>query len=374
MQRWLIFLGILLVAAIGCQDDDQVIVNPGPEVGDLEDIPYEPQPYEVQIPDSFPPMLIPEDNPFTYDGIRLGQHLFYDPILSRDSSLACAGCHFPEAGFTDNRAVSPGIDGISGTRSSMSLVNIGFENAGLFWDGRVKTLEEQALLPIEDPIEMHHLWVDVIEDLKEHPTYPEMFRKAFGIEDRSQITKELAVKAIAQFERIIISGNSKFDKIRYDNDPFVDFTSDELAGFQMYFDEGFGLPDAQCFHCHNAPLFTVEDFFNNGLQNAPDLNSFPDPGRGAVTGSVIDNGKFRPTTLRNITLTAPYMHNGSLQTIEDVVDFYSDDVHYADNLDVNLNAPLGLTEEERNQVVAFLKTLVDTSYLDNPLVRNPFKE
>lgn len=374
MNRW-IFLAGLFITLFACQDDEQMTVEECLEQpGDLEAIPYEPQPYEVVVPDSFPPLVIPEDNPLTYDGIQLGRHLFYDPILSGDSTLACAGCHFPEAGFTDNKALSKGIQGIEGSRSAMSLVNIGFENAGLFWDGRVATLEEQALVPVEDPIEMHHLWPDALESLRNHPTYPEMFRKAFGITDRSEMTKELAAKAIAQFERIIISGNSKFDKIRYDNDPFVDFTSDEFAGFQMFFDESFALPDAQCFHCHNAPLFTVEDFFNNGLQEAADLNSFEDPGRGAVTGALIDNGKFRPTTLRNITLTAPYMHDGRLETIEDVIDFYSDDVHYSDNLDVNLNAPLGLTETERSQVIAFLHTLVDTSYLDNPLVTNPFKE
>jgi hypothetical protein len=149
-----------------------------------------------------------------------------------------------------------------------------------------------------------------------------MFRKAFGILDRSEITKELAAKAIAQFERSLVSsGTSRFDRKFLAAEPFVDFSDSEFRGFDMYFDiPGSPMPDAQCFHCHDAPLFTHNEFFNNGLQEVATLNDFADRGRGAVTGRVIDNGKFRAPSLRNIMLSAPYMHNGSLLTIEDVLE------------------------------------------------------
>ena len=201
----------LLLFILSCGNDD--IAQKCYTIGDLSTIPYNPQSYTIIKPTGFPTMLIPSDNPLTVDGIELGRHLFYDPILSADSTMACAGCHFPEASFTDEKKTSTGIDGISGTRSSMNLANSGYVEKGLFWDGRSNTLEIQALAPVEDPIELHDTWENVEEKLKAHPTYPTMFREAFGIEDTQEITKDLAAKALAQFERIMISSNSRFDKI-----------------------------------------------------------------------------------------------------------------------------------------------------------------
>ncbi|MCB0644771.1 MAG: cytochrome C peroxidase, partial [Phaeodactylibacter sp.] len=353
---YLLSTGILFALILAACGDDEMI-DPNPPIGgdiDLTDIPYSPQPYNLVIPDSFPPMSIPADNPLTEAGVQLGRFLFYDPILSGDSSLACVGCHLIEGSFTDNQAVSKGITGETGTRSAMSLLNVGFYNNGLFWDGRAQTLEEQALLPVEDPIEMHALWPDVVDKLKTHPDYPERFRKAFGIEKASEITKELTAKALAQFERIIISsGTSRFDKRFLYLNPTVDLSDSEQRGFDMFFDEpNSPLPDAQCFHCHGGVLFTTNEYFNNGLQEAATLNDFGDPGRGAVTGNLIDNGKMRAPTLRNIMHSAPYMHDGRFATMEEVLDFYNEGVHYADNLDDNLIPEMGLSESEKQDIIA----------------------
>ena len=335
----------------------------------LIDIEYSPTDFLVDVPAEFPSLEIPTGNALTLDGIKLGQHLFFDPILSADSTMSCASCHLPEAGFTDQLAVSTGIDGVAGERSSMSLINSGFVFNGLFWDGRIQTLEAQALLPVEDPIELHHKWQDVIPKLRSISLYQELFRKAFGISTTDEITKELAAKAIAQYERILISGNSNFDKfLRFE----YFFTEEENEGFAMFFDKDPDIIDAECFHCHSASLFTDNSFRNNGLDGVQDLTEFTDLGRGAITGNPLDNGKFRVPTLRNITLTAPYMHDGRFQTLEEVIEHYDSGGHFAPNRDP-LIYELGLTDSEKANLLAFLHTLVDTSYLSKDYITNPFK-
>ncbi len=359
----------LIVFAPSCKPEPQ----PPDVKGDLEDIPYDPQPYELQIPQGFPPMDIPADNPMTVEGIELGRFLFYDSLLSLDYTVSCASCHLQAGGFTDNKAVSDGVMGLQGTRSAMAVMNLGFVTAGLFWDGRAATLEDQALQPVENPVEMANTWEVVEERLRQHPDYPAMFRKAFGISDSKEITRDLVVKAIAQFERTMITANSKFDRKFLYNDPTVEFTDSEYRGFEMFFDfPGSALPDAQCFHCHNAPLFGNNDFFNNGIEEVTTLNDFPDPGRGAITGKTFDNGKFRAPTLRNLVFTAPYMHDGRFETLEEVIDQYSDHVHFADNLDENLSFPLNLSESQKQDLLNFLYTLTDSSIILDERFSNPF--
>ncbi len=366
-------LALFLLLFLACGNDDDMVTSPVDEDIDLSNIPYDPQPFDLVIPDSFPQMEIPADNPITVAGQDLGRHLFYDPVLSADSSMSCSSCHLQNSSFTDNRAVSIGIDGIGGTRSSMSLLNIGFNYNGLFWDGRSLTLEEQALLPVEDPIELHNLWPDVIDKLQASDLYREKFRKAFGIGLASEITKELAVKALAQFERSIVSsGNSWFDQVIYGNDPTKQFEDDELNGFLMFFDQSNGaLPDAECGHCHPAPLFTTDEYINNGLDPASEPVDFLDPGYGTVTQFPSDFGRFRVPTLRNIALTAPYMHDGRFQTLEEVVEHYNSGGHHAPNIDP-LITPLELTPEQQQDLIAFLKTLSDMDVVENPLYSNPF--
>lgn len=361
MKNYFLF-GLLLASVwiVSCNKDNE---------GDLSAIDYNPTRYTPVLPAHFPVLISPSDNPLTYEGINLGRHLFFDPILSADSSMSCASCHLPQHAFSDPRPTSPGIDSRFGKRNSMSLINVGFVRSGLFWDGRVRSLEEQALLPVEDPIELHNTWPNVIEKLKAHPKYPKMFREAFGISKKDQMTKELAAKAIAQFERIIISKDSKFDRVMEGKEKFNDF---ELIGFGLYFDDDPDLPDSECGHCHNAPLATSDDFFNNGLQASPTLLDFRDKGRGMVTMSVSDNGKFRAPTLRNIKFSAPYMHDGSLATLDDVIAHYNSGGKKSPNADPLLH-PLGLDPFYIECLKAFIDTFTDTLFFKNPELQNPFR-
>ncbi|MBL7776462.1 MAG: cytochrome C peroxidase [Saprospiraceae bacterium] len=371
-----------LMTWASCGKDD-----PQPPSGetDLTNIPYDPKPYNLIKPAHFPQVPIPADNPMTEAGVQLGRRLFYDPILSADSTQSCSSCHLPQGSFTDNRATSVGIDGIAGRRSSMSLLNIAYATNGLFWDGRSPNLEDQALRPVEDPIEMHNTWPNVIGKLKVHPSYPTWFRQAFGIKNTGEITKELAARAIAQFERILISsGASKFDRyLQGDLDALDD---DELDGKLMFFDEGavVGLPDAQCFHCHGGLTLTGNNYFNNGLDSVASFDGFIDKGLGGFTGNASNNGKFRSPTLRNIALSAPYMHDGRFKTLEEVVDHYSSHGKPSPNRDplipqVGFPIPgsnpvqyTGLTANQKKALVKFLHTLTDTPFVNNPDVQNPF--
>jgi len=376
---WAVGLLLLVFFTLeACQKN----MPPEEDLGDLSGIPYNPQPYTIIKPENFPPVPVPDSNVMTVEGVQLGRRLFYDPILSADSSMSCASCHLPQGSFTDNKAVSTGIDGISGRRSSMSLLNVAYVNNGLFWDGRSRTLEQQALLPVEDVVEMHNTWYSLIGKLQTHATYPTMFRQAFGINDKSKISKELAAKALAQFERILISsGTSKFDEYQRGN---VDiFDEEEFDGKLMFFDEGkdYNLPDAQCFHCHGGITLTGNQYFNNGLDNVTSLDGFMDKGRFEVTGNPNDKGKFRATTLRNIAMSAPYMHDGRFQTLEQAVAQYADNGFGVSNEDIfigQIGFPLGngqysgLTEYHKKAIVKFLHTLTDTTFVHNPDIQSPF--
>lgn len=213
-------VGLLIAGIWGCGGDE-----PQP-AGDLADIPYVPQAYLLpELPYFFPDLSVPADNPLTVDGVELGRYLFYDPILSVDSTLSCAGCHRQELGFTDGLALSEGVGQTIGIRNAKPLANVGFFEKGLFWDGRVQTLEELALHPIEDPLEMKNTLENLIADLQVHPEYPAMFRKAFGIADREEISAPLIAKALGQFTRTLVSFNAKYDYANWDRGPETQFFS-----------------------------------------------------------------------------------------------------------------------------------------------------
>ncbi len=358
---------------MACKPDSCPEVPMGcvPQAGSLTDIPFDVTPATLAIPSNFPPMVVPPDNPITEQGIDLGRRLFYDPILSADSTQSCFSCHLVAKGFADGQATSAGIDNIRGTRSAMPLLNLAYNNRGFFWDGRTGSLESQALLPVEDEIELHDTWENVICKLTNHENYPAFFRQTFGIEDKNEITKELVAKALAQFQRSIIVGNSKYDRFQRGE---VFLEADELNGRDMFFDLAFDknrFPDAECAHCHGGPLLTFNEFRNNGIAAATTLEDFLDLGQGEVTGILADNGKFRVPTLRNIELTAPYMHDGSLETLEDVIEHYSSGGQNSPNKDP-LIYPIGLDSIQRTEIIAFLKILTDTSVATNPAYQNPF--
>jgi cytochrome c peroxidase len=324
---------------------------------------YTPIPLALNIPSLFEQKLInpiiPNNNPQTVEGVALGKKLFFDPILSGNNSQACASCHISQSAFTDNTTFSMGATGDFGTRNSMPLFNLAWNfDERFFWDGRGLSLERQAIEPVENPIEMHSDWNDVVTKLTAHSEYPLLFQRAFGT---TPITKELTTKAIAQFERTLISGNSKFDKYLLGE---VTLTSQELNGFNVFMDETRG----DCFHCHgsdNNPLWTDNSFHNNGLDE-----TFSDLGLGAVTGDPADNGKFKSPSLRNLAYSAPYMHDGRFDTLEDVINHYSEGLVHSPTIDPLMKkvneGGVQLTEQDKADLKAFLLTLSDPSFLNNP--------
>ncbi|MDB4286190.1 cytochrome-c peroxidase [bacterium] len=342
-------LGLMLVIT-GCPGEPEP--PPGPPD-------YNPTPYEIDLPFRFPVMEIPADNPMTDEGIVLGRRLFYDPILSGDSTQSCASCHQQKFAFTDPDRFSTGIDGLQGDRNAMAIINIGWME-DLFWEGRAKGVEAQALEPIENPIEMHETWENAVLKLINHPTYPGLFTKAFGTDE---ITADLTVKAIAQFERTLISGNSSYDKFLQN---IEGLSQSEFNGRAIFFTER-----GDCFHCHGGILFTDQLFHNNGLAANP-----IDIGLEAITSDPLDRGKFKTPTLRNIALTAPFMHDGRFVTLEEVVDFYSEGLQFSNSIDPlmkNVNqGGLRLTPQEKQDLLAFLHTLTDSTFVNNPEFASPF--
>lgn len=325
-------------------------------------------------PKNFPKFEQPANNPLTNMGLKLGRMLFYDPILSSDSSISCASCHSPQYAFADNKQFSVGVDGAQGDIQAMALINLAWQKK-FFWNGRASSLEEQAEQPILNPIEMHETPIGVVNKLKKHPTYPKLFKAAFATD---QITIELIAKAIAQFERTLISSNSRFDEY-IDKGTLIFESALELEGFNIFFKER-----GQCFHCHGGNgtflahnLDTI--FRNNGL-----LTDIEMAGKGLyqVTGNLNDEGVFKVPTLRNVELTAPYMHDGRFNTLEEVVEFYSSGIKQNRNLDINFTkipdrmeefGGLGFTTREKQALVAFLKVFTDTTFTKNPAFANPFK-
>ncbi|MEO0733453.1 MAG: cytochrome-c peroxidase, partial [Bacteroidota bacterium] len=238
MDRLFFALGIALVClAASCEPDDPVCTDCEPDPTDrVITGPASPTAYTLEVPDFFPRPLLDDDNPLTEEGIELGRRLFYDNILGRDSAFACAACHRQELAFTDGRALAVGVNGEAGTRNAMSLVNLAFNPNGFNWDGSQAKLWEQAIHPVENMFEMDEDWMKVLIRLRRHADYPTRFRAAFGIGRTSEITQELTVKAIAQFESTIISADSHFDRVVYKNTEF--FTEQEQLGADsLYFVE-----------------------------------------------------------------------------------------------------------------------------------------
>ena len=353
MKRYLFFLiaAVIVIIPNSCKKDPAL---------PLPVTPYEPSPYNLVIPQGFPDMEIPSDNPLTVEGIQLGRRLFYDTLLSGDFTQSCSSCHNQAVAFSDNgKQFSTGIDNIEGGVNAPTIINPGWMPSA-FWDGRANSLEEQALGPVENPIEMHLDWPDAIDRLDAHELYPTLFSNVFG---DKPIKKEMVAKAIAQFERTFISSESDWDK--YLRGEYM-LSQSEAKGFEVFFTE-----KGDCFHCHGTILFTDNLFHNNGLDSV-----LTNLGLGAITENSNDNGKFKSPTLRNIEFTAPYMHDGRFSTLEEVIDFYSEGVKFSSTVDplmkkVNQGG-LHLTESEKLDLIAFLKVLSDDDFLNNPDYSSPF--
>jgi cytochrome c peroxidase len=310
-------------------------------------------PYTLVIPQGLPPMNIPSNNPLTVEGVELGKRLFYDPILSRDNTQSCASCHLQDFGFTDPNQFSTGIDGIAGPRNAMPLINLGWQTK-FFWDGGANGLESQVMAPITNPIEMHETMANVVAKLNADAEYPELFKAAFG---NAQVTSQNIMRAIAQFERTLISGNSKYDQYMRGE---ALLTAQELNGKALFED----MEKGDCVHCHSmGSTFSDFEFRNTGLDSIP-----VDEGRYLITLNQGDRGKFKTPSLRNVELTAPFMHDGRFQTLLECVQHYNTGFRYSANLDPNLSFAVKgrMTQQEMEDLVAFMKTLTDEEFVNNP--------
>jgi cytochrome c peroxidase len=280
----------------------------------------------------------------------LGEMLFSDPILSRDRTISCASCHKPAFAFADTTVVSLGVKNKRGLRNTPTAMNISSQRT-FFWDGRAKSLEEQALAPIENPDEMDLTITEAVQRLNADPGYRQYFRKLFNAPPNST---NLAI-AIAAFERTLETSNSPFDNWKFSDDPKA--VSDSVKrGFVLFNGKG------QCVKCHFGADFTANEFRNIGLFNGKELN---DSGRALISGDKTETGKFKTPGLRNIAITAPYMHNGMFKTLREVIDFYNEPNKFvvkAIDRDTILAKPMGLSEEEKNDLLAFLRSLTDKRF------------
>ena len=291
-------------------------------------------PVEIEAPLGLPPVLIPADNPPTAETISLGRRLYYDPMLSVDDTVACASCHHPDFGFTDGKPVSEGVNGQKGGRNAPTVFNVAYF-ATQFWDGRAPNLEKQAEGPVQNPIEMAHTLEGVEQKLTADPTYQAEFEKAFG---PGPITYAKVEKAIASFERTVISGNSPFDRYFYGGDETA-LSEAAKRGLEILRNPQKG----NCTACHPIGLFTDNQFHNIGV-GVDDQGELTDLGRYEVSKNEADRGAFKTPSLRNIALTAPYMHDGSLKTLKEVVDFYIGGGNSNPHLDLQLKVLTPTTE------------------------------
>ncbi len=303
-------------------------------------------------------LTAPPDNILTEERARLGKRLFFDPRLSRTGLVSCSSCHDQAHAFSDPRPVSLGVDGRAGTRNAPALVNLAW-GTSFFWDGRAPTLEDQAGQPIQNPVEMDSTLEDAVKRVAAEPSYVDAFRSAYGAgaDTAAGSINEMTLRqALASFVRTLVSGDSPYDRFLAGEASALD--APEQRGESLFFSERTG-----CFHCHPRGTLTNAGFFNDGSYTAGG-----DTGRQMITGRTGDLGKFKVPGLRNVAVSAPYMHDGSLATLADVLAQYDRGGRGHPSTDPQI-APLGLTDDERADLLAFLGALTDVEFLDDPRFR-----
>jgi cytochrome c peroxidase len=344
-----LYLGFLVLClsllATGCQSGEpgSLAVTPVSEAGAAG---------PMKIPLGLPALTVPEKNPITTEKVELGRMLYFDPRLSRNGKISCATCHDPKDGWAEHEPTSTGIGGQKGGRNAPTVINAAYATAQ-FWDGRALSLEEQALGPIQNPIEMGHQLPAMLQDLSKVPGYRERFKKVFG----SEITKEGVAQAIAAFERTVLSGNSPYDRFKAGE-------SNALSDAQKRGMEVFD--NAGCSTCHAPPLFSTYEYYNAGVGMHRDK---PDEGRKDVTKRQIDRGRFRVPSLREVAKTAPYFHDGSAATLDDAVALMAAGGKDNSNLSPMLKGirESKLGAQDRKDLVEFLKALSgDYPVIDPP--------
>ncbi len=379
----LVLIGLGSTAACGGESGPAV-----PE-GDASPLPW-------GIPAGFPEPQIPEDNRPTRAKVELGRHLFYDTRLSGNGTQSCASCHQQSRAFTDGMDRSVGSTGEVHRRNTLSLTNVAY-NGTLNWANPILTeLESQILGPLfgDDPVELGASGreTEILDRIRSDPDYPDRFAAAFpDVDVDSRISWETVVDALASFCRVLISGDSPFDRYAYGGDRGA-LSDSAIRGMELFFSERL-----ECHHCHggfNFTLSTVHDnspfdaarFHNTGLYDVDGLGGYPTGNTGIheITGRPSDMGRFRAPTLRNVEVTAPYMHDGSIATLEGVIDHYARggrNVTEGPWLGDGALNPLksgfvpgfSITDREREDLIAFLKSLTDRSFLEDPRFSNPFE-
>lgn len=342
-----LFISLLFIWVSACRVDPNVKVKADLPVNDIRFV----------VPSGFPPPVYNfSGNPLTTDGFILGRALFYETKLSKDNTISCGSCHQQFAAFSHlDHPLSHGIYGLFGTRNSPALFNLAWKN-DFMWDGGINNLEVQALAPITNPVEMDEDLNNVIIKLQNDPDYPTLFKKAFGSET---INSQRLFWAFAQFMGMLNSYNSKYDK----------YTRGESGG-NMSISElnGLSLVRQKCTPCHQEPLFTDMSFRNNGLSINPNLL---DTGRMHITGLKSDSMKFKVPSLRNVALSQPYMHDGRYLTLMDVLNHYTSGIHNYTTLDPLLTNGIILSNQEKQDIISFLQTLSDYTFINDARFKDP---
>ncbi len=360
MMGWKKFLWIPCICVL-CSGTNEFQDSPQQELSFL--------PIPLNLSDSFP---VPDRNSITPDGIELGRMLFYDPILSGSNTISCATCHQPEKAFSDGMDISSrGMSGNPLARHVPALINLVWQPNGFFWDGGVADLESLSFGPITDPDEMGQNLKELMIELNQHEKYREIFKKVFGTDS---VSSALVGRALAQFQRTLISGNSRYDRYIRD-EPGGNFSELEKQGLVIF--------ERKCSDCHSFgkgkyDFFTDYQFHNNGIDK--EFRGALEgvfQGRFRITRDSADMGKFKTPTLRNITVTAPYMHDGRFTTLEAVLYHYSSGMVYSSTLDPLFKKADGflaisITPAEKAAILAFLQTLTDKEFLNSKALANPF--
>jgi cytochrome c peroxidase len=351
MKRQLILLLLLPACFAACRKTD---TSRGPI------------PVPQEVPAFFPTPAANIDNPLTQEGIELGRQLFYDKRLSGLNPLSCASCHHPDLAFTDGVALSQiGASGLPLHRNAPALFNMAWNSNGFFWDGGSTNLESQAFAPLTSPDEMHQNLFQLIDELKAVPDYVRRFEEAFS---DGQISTGNIARALAQFQRTLVSAGSRYD--RYRRREGASLNTQELQGLQLV--------QQRCASCHDGELFTDNKYHNNGI-DADFSNEDAEgiyQGRFRVTRNPADLGKFRTPSLRNLLFTAPYMHDGRFATLQEVLDHYDHGVKESTTLDPEMRQRAGqagipLDNNEKQAIIQYLATLTDTAFARNPRFAAP---
>lgn len=294
-------------------------------------------------PEHFPSAI--QTKEVTEAGFQLGRKIFYEPRLSRNNTVSCGSCHIQSAAFTHHgHDISHGIDDRLGNRNASPIMNMAW-NPTFMWDGGVFDLDLQPIVPITNVVEMDETIENVLNKLRNHPQYPELFRKAYGT---PEITSARMLKALSQFMVMLISANSKYDSVKLNT---AVFTTAEQQGYKVF--------QQKCSSCHMEPLFTDHSFRNNGIGPGP----ANDEGRGPITLNATDKYKFKVPSLRNLAYTAPYMHDGRFYSLDAVLSHYTSEVKDMPTLDPLLKNGISLTQEEKTQIKIFLNTLNDKTFI-----------